>query len=469
MLNLADIEVPHDYEYEKAVLGYLMTPQVHDRFVGIVKPEHFWSDRHRDIFNVIVAVSQSGGFINSNAVYNGLKARNLHEIHGGITYLRDCSSAVLTTAGDVEWYARELRRIHVQRQVMEAGSRLVQLAVKAGETPEEALLGEALEVVMAIDDAGTRKGARTLAEVIDNGVREQVGAVTGLYSSDARYIPTGLTNLDFLIRGFRKSGLYLVSAPTSLGKSLWVQDRGLHLAEQGHRVLLFTTEMADEDVVSRQVFMAAELDEHVVRRNGDSSGDGIYLDATMTRIHDLPIVYVDDSNMAIERLEVEVRQQSRSFNPCLIIVDHFHELSTERRFNREDLALEYIADRLKKIARRYDVPVVAVAQQNRGDHTGNMNAALKGTSALEQKADTVVFLRGSSDDGETLLDPDEARERAGNPGWMRVKAAASKVRTGGMTGTAELCVDWSVGGKFFDWGEWESNNYHRVEANRRGE
>lgn len=463
MQTLADFNPPHDYDYEKVVLGYLMDPRVHDRFIGIVKPEHFWDDRHRDVFNAVAAVSQSGGVVTHHSVYARLKEQNLHDTHGGIGFLRECSAAIVTTAGDVEWFGRELRRIHVQRQVMEAGASLMQLAARAGDTSEGDLLGEALEVVIAIDESsGDRKGPRSLAEVIDGGVREQVISITNSAATDARYIPTGLPGLDYMIRGFRKSGLYLVSAATSAGKSLWVQDRALYLAERRHPVLIFTTEMADEDVVARQVFMAAGRDEHVVRRLGDER-DAEHLSNTMTYIHDWPITYVDDSNMAIERLEVEVRQQVRTRPPALIIVDHFHELSTERRFSREDLALEYIADRLKKIARRYDVPLVAVAQQNRGDHSGNLNAALKGTSALEQKADTVVFLRGTTPDGSAFLDPDAARERASNPGWMRVRATASKVRTGGMTGSSDLCLDWTAGGRFYDWPAWAADNRDRIQ------
>lgn len=460
-------EVPHDYEYEETVLGYLMTPAsppMYERFAGITKAEHFWNEAHREVFAAIQEIAQGGGLISVRSVFNILKSKNKLSTIGGYSFLEQCVSRVTVTHGDVEWYGRELRRLGLQRRVLEAASQMIQLA--STDKSEGDLIGSALEIAMEIGSASEEgKGVRSIAEVIDGGLRKQVGAITGLESSDVRYIPTGLRELDFLIRGFRKSGLYLLSTITSGGKSLFVQDRSIFLGENGHGVLTFTTEMSDEDVAARQVFMMAGMDEVLVRARRDMT-DGISLDEAMNHAQSLPLYYKDTAGLTIEQLEVTVHRELRKRVIDLVIVDHFHELRTEKKFNRDDLALEYIAQRLKDIARIYDIPVLAVAQQNRGDHGGNLNASLKGTSALEQKADTIVFLQPVSDDGTAYLEPDEARERASDPGWMRVKAKASKVRTGGRTGSADLVLDWSVGGRFFDWDEWEIENQDRIKHSK---
>ena len=464
-MKRAGNEPPSDLATEMAVLGYLMMPSeptTYSLLEGVAKAEYFWTESSRYCFDAAMSVGQSGGVITAHTVAAVMRNRGLGDYIDGPDFFKECRDAAVGAPGDVLWYVGELRRLHLRRQLIEAAHTIMRISGDA-EAEESDLIGSALEAVMAVgQDNKVDKGARSITEIIDGGVREQIDSITGLASSTVRYIPTGLNSLDHYIRGLRKSGLYLLSAPTSLGKSLFVQDRSIFLAETGNTSLIFTTEMADEDVVARQIFMLASLDEHRVRAEQRET-DGIALSNAMDYGSGLPIWYKDSADLTIEKLEVTIHQEMRRKSLDVIVVDHFHELRTERRFARADEPLEYIAGRLKIIARTYDIPVVCVVQQNRGNHEGNLNALLKGTSALEQKADVIIFLQSMSDDGHAELSPDEARRRAGVQKWMRVAALITKVRTGGMTGTADLVMDWNVGGQFADWTRWEPMNRGRIQ------
>jgi len=459
-----DLKPPCDTNYEMAVIGYLMRqadPSVYSKLEGVAKPEYFFKENLRYAFDAAMSVGQSGGVITAHTIEMAMKSRGLGDYIDGPDFFTACKEAAVGNVDDVHWFVAELRKLYLRRQLIEASKGIVRISNNA-ELEEADMIGAALEAIMAVgQDNADDKGVRSIGEIIEGGLREQIDAITGLASVPMRYIPTGLDNLDFLIRGWRKGGLYLITAPTGLGKSLFVQDRALFLAATAHSSLVFTTEMADEDVVTRQVFMVAGMDEHDVRKD-PSEYYGFELSHAMNIAADMPIYFKDSADLTIEKLEVTIHQEMRRGRKDVIIVDHFHELRTERKFSRADEPLEYIAGRLKIIARSYDVPVLCVVQQNRGNHEGNLNAALKGTSALEQKADVIMFFQATSDDGETYLTPDEARQRAGEQGWVRVKARVTKVRSGGMTGTADLVMDWKVGGQYTDWDKWSPLNVGRI-------
>lgn len=459
-----DPSPPHDIGHEMAVLGYLMMPadpSVYSRLDGLVPAEYFWNESTRYALDAAMSVGQSGGVVTEHTITSMMKGRGVGDYVDGPDFFKNCKAAAVGSPDDAMWYVGELRKLHLRRQLIDAAFNIMRVSGNP-EAEEADMIGSALEAVMAVGQSNiVDKGVRSIGEIIEGGVRQQIDSITGLASSEVRYIPTGIQALDFLIRGFRRSGLYLISAPTSLGKSLFVQDRATVLAANDYSSLMFTTEMADEDVVTRQIFLTAGLDEHDVRATRAET-DGVKLSEAMDIAARWPIWYKDSADLTIEKLEVTIHQEMRKRKPDVIIVDHFHELRTERKFSRADEPLEYIAGRLKIIARTYDIPVVCVVQQNRGNHEGNLNAALKGTSALEQKADVIIFLQAVSDDGETFLTPDEARQRAGEEKWMRVKARVTKVRTGGMTGSADLVMDWQYGGRWANWDEWEPLNGERI-------
>lgn len=462
-----DLSPPHELSHEMAVLGFLMMPcepSVFARTEGLLKSEYFFNASTRVAVETAQAIGLSGGVITEHTLEAAMKARGHGDYIDGPDFFSNCKAEAIGIPDDALWYIGELKKLHLRRQLLDAAKNIVRISNSAEKEPDD-MIGSAMEAVMSAgQDAELGKGVRSMGEIIDGGVREQIDAITGVGSSKVRYIPTGLASLDHYIRGFRKSGLYLISAPTSLGKSLFVQDRAVFLAENEYSSLLFVTEMADEDVVTRQVFMIADLDEYAVRED-PSLTNAERLTSAMDYATVLPIRYQDSAELTIEKLEVTVHQEVRVGKPDVVIVDHFHELQTERKFTRADEPLEYIAGRLKIIARTYDIPVVCVVQQNRGDHRGNQNAALKGTSALEQKADVIIFFEAVSDDGQVFLTPDEARLRAGDQGYMRVKARITKVRTGGMTGIADLVMDWSIGGQFVNWMEWEPMNREKLQYN----
>jgi len=448
---------PFDAEGEEAVLAALMVDDtVYERLLGLSKPEHFFRETNRWVFQEACRLGEDGEPINQITVAHRLAVTGRLDDVGGQYELARMIRQLPTTVG-IEYYANVLRDLYVKRALLEAAHQIEELAFAADGEPN-VLLGSALERIMAIESVQSdQRDVRSIREVLDDGLFDEIGNIE-LGVDSTRYIPTGLSPLDFLIRGWRKGGVTFISAPPSLGKSLFIQDRVIDLARRGIPVLLFTTEMADFDVASRQIFMLAELDEIKVRRSEDKGDTGYLLQKAMEEARTLPIFYKDSGDLTVERLEQTVHREIARRKIQVVFVDHFHELTTERRFSGGEAEMAYIAAGLQRVGRKYDIPMVVAAQQNRGDHNGNMNESLKGSSALEQKAVATLFFRTVDPaTGETLLTPDEARERAGNPGWSRVRMTAAKVRSGGMTGSQDVAVDWRVGGKYYPWRSWETD------------
>jgi hypothetical protein len=100
-------------------------------------------------------------------------------------------------------------------------------------------------------------------------------------------LTTGITEFDKAIDGFMAGRVYLYGAETSMGKSLFGQDVVRRLSKQGHRCLVFTTEMGREAFLWRIAFQEAGLDPQA-HRGGYTTGDKDRVQRVMELVSQLP-------------------------------------------------------------------------------------------------------------------------------------------------------------------------------------
>ena len=96
---------PQNLEAEQAVLGSMLIERsALEKAAEILKPDDFYRDVHRHIFEAMLALAERDEPVDLITLPDELKSRNLFESSGGLLYLQILMDAP-STAANIEYYA----------------------------------------------------------------------------------------------------------------------------------------------------------------------------------------------------------------------------------------------------------------------------------------------------------------------------------------------------------------------------
>ena len=143
-----------------------------------------------------------------------------------------------------------------------------------------------------------------------------------------------------------------------------------------------------------------------------------------------PIAIADKSGQTLTDIRAFARQVGKKQPLGAIVVDYLQLMQdTERGRNRYE-SVTAISNGLKILARDLDVPVIALAQLNRGIEGRKDNAPglsdLRDSGAIEQDADVVILLNreqapGDAEDEKNMMILHVAKNRHGKTGHLALR------------------------------------------------
>ena len=385
---------PHDIEAEEAVIASLLVDsEAIYKVAAILQPDDFFREKNAWAYEACFALWERNETINEVTVGHELARRDRLEQIGGLAYLSRLVTELPTPIG-VEHYAGIVKRDAVYRRLIEAASRITQMAYSGG--PDlDGTLARAESLLLSLSTGQRLSDFVHIRDVLD-GFWEGPGLEAfkgGLQGS----VRTGFMDLDTLLGGLKRADLIVLAARPSLGKTSLALNIARNAAVgQNAKVAIFSLEMAAEQLVQRLLASESGVDSTRLRL-------GLHTEAEERRVMNaLGIlsaidIYVDDS--AVQRV-TEIRSKAlrlhRDQGLDLVIVDYLQLIhGTERGDNRvQEISL--ISRSLKELARELDVPVIAVSQLSRAPEMRSphipMLSDLRESGSIEQDADVVVFI-----------------------------------------------------------------------------
>ncbi|HYH03784.1 MAG TPA: DnaB-like helicase N-terminal domain-containing protein, partial [Bacillota bacterium] len=122
---------PQNIDAERSTLGsMLLDKEAINNVVELLKPEDFYREAHRVIFEVVVHLSGKGEPVDIITVSEELKQRNMLEKVGGIAYLTSLANAVPTAANAVH-YAKIVEEKALLRSIITVCTNIVGMGYEA--------------------------------------------------------------------------------------------------------------------------------------------------------------------------------------------------------------------------------------------------------------------------------------------------------------------------------------------------
>jgi len=442
--------LPHAPEAEMALLGsIILDPNMLADTLGMVSsPEDFYVRANATVFAALKELYEHDPSADLNVLVGRLREREELESIGGAAYLASLAEAV-PTPSNAPIYARVVQTKSRLRRLISAASQIIHDGMHAGrDGPEEAreLIDKAEQAIFEIADedqqADIQKLEGLLKAEVERIADRDKGAVTGLRS--------GFTDLDDVLSGFQDGEMVIIAARPSMGKTALA----LNLAEQialggatpyaagdGERVPVgvFSLEMSKSSLVQRLISAYSGVDSHRLR-TGQFSTDDLHhkIRPACESLERAPL-YIDDTPaLSVTALRARARRMKQRFGVRCVIVDYL-QLLTSPGHGRESRQVEVsaISRGIKALARELRLPVVCLAQLNRGSEQREGNrprmSDLRESGSIEQDADVVLLLHREAyyhqgdkawlEDNEDKINEAEllvAKQRNGPTGIVRL-------------------------------------------------
>jgi replicative DNA helicase len=385
---------PQNLVAEQSVIGSLLIDKnAMVRAIEILRPDSFYRDAHRFIFEAILELFDRGEPVDLVTTTETLRKAGKLEAVGGSVYVADLINSV-PTAANLEYYAKIVEEKATLRRLIDAGTRIVSSSFEAVENVDQ-ILDRAEKSIFEIALKRTREGFHRLDEVLKS-VLDKIDRLYGK-KENLTGIPTGFTDLDNLTAGFQNSDLIIVAARPSVGKTALALNIAQNAALR-HKipVAIFSMEMSKDQLAQRMLCSEAEIDALRLKTATLPDAGWKRLTRALSKLSEAPI-YVDDT-AAITATEIRAKCRRLKIEKGLglVVIDYLQLMSGRGRVENRVQEISEITRSLKTLARELDIPVVSLSQLSRAvmqrqDRTP-MLSDLRESGEIEQTADVVIFI-----------------------------------------------------------------------------
>jgi replicative DNA helicase len=385
--------LPQSREAERAILGaILLDSHALNSAVEHLRPEDFFLDQHRRIFERMIGLSEAQHAIDLVTLSEELSRRGELEAAGGIGYLAQLSDGVARVT-NIEHYARIVKDKSVLRSLIYASVNIQQRALDA-ESDADTILDEAEAGIFRLAEDRAHTGFVGIKQL----VRENFERLERIFS-EGRHI-TGLatqySQLDNEMAGLQNSELIIVAARPSMGKT----SLALNIAEnvalnQGLPVAVFSLEMQKEALLLRLLASQARVNAHHFRTGRLGKEEWAKISSALSRVADAPLWIDDSASCTVLEMAAKLRRLKREHNLAFVVVDYLRLVASRGRFSNRNEEVSSISRALKGLAKELRVPVMVLSQLTRAPEKEDRKpqlADLRESGAIEQDADVVLFI-----------------------------------------------------------------------------
>jgi replicative DNA helicase len=399
---------PQNVEVEQSLLGCMLVDK--DAIIAVsgwLAPDHFYDDRHVQIYSNILDLFNEGLPVDLITLTDKLKKQKKLSAVGGRTYIADLATMVATSA-HAEEYGQIIKESATRRGLISAARNITEMAYK-----EDVGIDDVIDIsekqVFDVAQSGTRTNFVHIKDLLKDAYERAERA-----DKDEAYlgISTGFKDLDDLLGGFQKSDLVILAARPSVGKTSLALDMMRHAAlVEGKTVAFFSLEMSKTQIMDRLLGMQSGIPFWEIRTGRLSDKKFVKLADTMGELADGNIFIDDQAGQHINALRTKARRLALEKGLDIIFVDYLQLMHGNSKESRT-LEVGEISQGLKNIAKELEIPVVALSQLSRAIEQRQSRrpqlSDLRESGSIEQDADVVMFI-----DREEVWDPETENKGVG--------------------------------------------------------
>lgn len=284
---------PHNIEAEKGIIsGALMDAETMRIFEGDgITHKDFYQKEHSFIYEAIHQLRSGHKTIDVITLSDQLAKNGNLENVGGVDYLYELSSFLISTAPCVE-YSKIVKEKYLLRQVLKVCQ---QISGDAYEQKDAIQIFDDIEKrIFDLTQNQIGEGILSLEEILKGRVEEYMEIVDNPEMINARKVNSGYRNIDDMLAGFKPGELIILAARPSMGKTAFALNMLTNVAlEQKKAVVMISLEMSSESIVDRIMSEVSKVPMYKISKGNLTNEDFAQMGEAMEQLGGSKI-YIDD-------------------------------------------------------------------------------------------------------------------------------------------------------------------------------
>ncbi len=421
---------PQSLEAEFSVLGGLMLDsEAFDQIADLIEINDFYNPSHQIIYRTIVELHQKNQPIDLVTVTNHLVSKNELEQIGGNAYLLNLLEKVISAA-NIDTHAKIIHEKSLLRRLISTSASLIEKSYGNEFSDVEALIDFAESEILKVGEAKSTNGLVGSMEIVKSSIEK----IEELYKrkTDVTGVPTGFHELDKMTAGLHGGELIIIAARPSMGKTAMSLNIASHMTLRAKKsVAYFSVEMGKESLMMRLLAGESKISMGELRNGRIQDASWPKLIQAAGAISDAKLFIDDTSGISPFEIRARCRRLKAQHQLDCIMIDYMQIMQLKQRVDSREREVSEISRSLKAIAKELNVPVIALAQLNRGVEGRSdrrpMLSDLRESGSIEQDADVIMLLY--RDDYYDREDPDKqgnaeiiiGKQRNGPTGTVKLK------------------------------------------------
>jgi replicative DNA helicase len=371
-LAALNVPLPFSDESEKGVLsGLFQDPEKLSSLRSKLTEESFYHEANRTIYAEMLVMDDNDVPIEPVGMTNRLRDQGKLDRVGGPSSLTELYTFIPSPM-HVAIYAKSLQDLHRQRRAIHGLALAIKQLQRHGVESDvdiETTINTATATVQTFMDSSTAVAntTATLSACLNEHVEYMSEVQTRIDAGDTPLIPTGFPTLDMNCGGIGTNEYWLVTGPTKSGKSVLTGNISTHAARKNFPTVVFTNELGRVQYTGRLIAAETSVKLGGIDRHGfkDRAEQEAYMQAIKKLRQDAGKTYKIDTAAGryVEDIVAQIRSEAvAGFK--LFIIDLIGKLRTRQKFGSREQELAHVSLSLCDAAKKYNVAVIAVAQEN---------------------------------------------------------------------------------------------------------
>ncbi len=389
---------PNNVDAEKSILGGLMVqPETFEIVSDILMPSDFYKLVHQKLYQVMADLHNRREPIDIVTVSNELSSRKELEQLGGNAVLAEIMNQG-PSAINIHQYAKIVKEKAISREIIKSCTEIVNQAFDQDYENMDAFVDEAEGKIFKIgqkrETSGGLVGAAELIKVSIDKLTE-----LSTKKQDIIGVASGFSHLDKMTAGFQPGDMVIIAARPSMGKTAFSLNVALNAALHNKKhVAFFSVEMGKEQLMMRMLATEARVNMSDLRVGRIKDNDWPRLIDKASKLGEANLYIDDTSGISPQEIRSKARRLKQQHGLDMILVDYLQIMKLRTRIESREREVAEISRSLKAIAKELEVPVIALAQLNRGveGRTGESRkpvlSDLRESGSIEQDADLIMML-----------------------------------------------------------------------------
>ena len=418
---------PHDRDAEGAVLAaVLLEHEALDRTIEILKPEHFYSDANRRIFDACVQLAAKHEPVDITTVAGWLRNREWINQVGGSAYLVqlvDCTPSISNVAAHAKIVHEKWRL----RQLIGTCQRIAAEGYGDVGNADEFIDGAEQSVYTIAHQKRSEETTQSMSQILTT-VFENIKSIAESGKKMSGY-SSGFDAYDAKTAGIHDCEFRIIAGRPSMGKTALAMNEAVNVASPvsekvttpdgevvelvsfGRGVIVCSLEMSKEQLVIRMLCGEARVDLNKIRMGQLQPEDWRRLSDAAQFLSSLPIWINDKPGMTLLEIRAMVRRIQAEWNRSagngqqarqvgVVYIDYLQLMKGRATAGNREQEVSEISRGLKGLAKECKVNVTALSQLNRAVETRSKGGKggrpvmsdLRESGGLEQDADVIMFV-----------------------------------------------------------------------------